>query len=900
MSFRQWRAFVGPRYNHYNWIGVTVGASVDNRGYAWDATTRPLVTEVVDHTITTLQVDTDVVYANAGGVWVYGTYGKAGEYVRYTGKSFNLLTGATREEPTANNHNGYHELDELVSQWLLLDDDDGTLRYTISYDSTLTATTWEGTIQGFKGRHWAIRNNHLIVIQERASPGGAWLNLLLGVIDAPNWRDDANREARWSVKFRSLDSVYRGQKVKGVRVGQLDIAKQSSASSTTPLVLASDERDSNDFLIAEADFDAEKAIDGDNGTLWIAERFMGTAMDYSYPNSDGRNNDGLKFSQLYINPPPDAPPRSRWIELILMTGSASGYTLYSATGTPLDAAWGPLGLDSMGPGDLAILCEDRTVFERMNPLASPKVILENAGFFGHIDPTGGAMRLRLGALNLWRSWIEWGHGNGGIQHGDAPSGSYGTRITAPQPGQNMRYNHGWSGTSNSWDFWQVGKIRHAGYKISTSPDEWIMVTLPGLGLKSRDQISASAPGNGGKLYIVDAAGNPSTSGMPGSGTIQIGSERITYAAKDHESITLAGSGARGASSTTAAGHAANDPVWLVEGGIVTDAHMIQKLNWRRFGGTIYPHKFGVYLSALLNPRSPTEAGNSADYTQVQGLDTNTDSAWEWTFSPPVRAKAIVIRVERMTTDPARPRISEIEAILDPTYYLSSLWQVDGSSVYSVLNNLFDQAGAPAGMLVDGGNTPTISNTETGDDSFWTVATDLAEFTGCKLTVGKNSMVTLSPDTFWSGSPSYTHTWDETNIRDIQKADRNDLAVSQVKLPWRNAAGTDSGTAVYPATAGAIGAVLELDEQIYSNSFAAHTAAVKKWYLAHFPFTVVIESAISYPSMAPGEIHRVRWAWNLTDGVQERLYIVTGVDHWIEKAFAYTTVYLQQIERLVGY
>lgn len=900
MAYYQWRALVGPRYNHFSWWTLNYGSTTPNLIDQKSV----LGTNITNPAATTIALSNASLLPSAAGVWIGGSFSHVYEYVQYTGKSGNNLTGCVREPTGGNNHNGLHESDEIAYVWFPIDDDDGNLRFSLNMDAGMAAINWEGAIRGYKARHWALRNNHLIVIQVREGAVDSWKIEMVGVIDSPDFRDDTERIAPWSVRIRSMESIWAAEEVKGIRIGNLDIANGASAAGTTPLVMAFDERDSGDYTAAYPSFDAAQVVDGDDGTLWIAEKFMGTEMTYTFPNSDGEQQWGLRFNQLYINPPPGTPAGAKWIELVLLTGSFSGYTIYARDGQSANYPWTLSGTSVDTPG-LIILCEDQVIFEKLNPLASPAVIRQNADFFARVLPAGGDIWLRLPAIDQWQNRIAWGNGagTGNFPHEDAPSGRFdsGNLLDAPGVGQTMRYIHDADGGTVSRNYWNIGKVKHAGYKIKTTPDEWVTITLPGMDLRLKGDITASVPGNGGFLEIVDSAGNPSTAGLwPTDGTIQIGDERINYASKHETGLTLAASGARGAGGTTAAAHDEGDPVYTVDGGVVSNAHALKSIAWRRFGGTIYPSHFTVRTSPHLEPRTPGDSNWQNDYTTIASPSGATASSWEHDFSGPTRVQTIVVQIERMTTNPARPRLNEVEAVIDPILYLSSNWLDNGVNTHELIETILVRGGFPAAAISVTGGTSQLSNLETGVEAMWGLVADVAEFTGVRVVVGRDSKINIAADTFWTGTPAHSHTWDETNISGIEKADRNDLKVSQVKLKWRSPDGSESGEEVYPASPGIIGAVLETEELIYASSSAAQAAARKRFYLAHYPYTVVIEAADSHPTMKPGEVHRVQWSWNRQDGVIERLYLVTAVDHWIEDAHWYTTVYLQQIERVLGY
>ena len=899
MAFYQFRALVGPRYNHFDWSGFGYGDTT-----SFDISSV-IAAEIADSSVTTFPLVSAATFPSAGGFFVGDSSGTAFEYVQYTGKSTNNLTGCVREPSGVSNHNGYHEADETAWFWYPLEDDDGTLRFSLNYDATLSAQTWDASLRGYNARHWALRNNHLIAIQTRTSPTGTWALELLGVIDSPTFHDTPDRYGQWAMTIRWVGNVWANQRVKGTRVGNFDIAKHATASGSTSLVLASDERDSDDYTQAEPTFEPDKAVDDDAATLWIAERFMGVEMDYTNPNADPENDQNIKFNQLYLNPPDDAPPRARWIEIISFTADGvQGVSLYSANDT--EAVILDLSSATINTDEVLVICEDESIFTQLNPVATPTAVIEASSFFDHITAAGGDMWLRNSMS--WLSRVAWGDGHhstdgANFPHVDAPTGQYGsgTLIDVPAKGQTLRYIHDTTGTTEATDFWDVGKVHNAGYKVSTTPDQWLAITLPGMGLFLKADITSDEPSDGDYLDIVDAAGNGSTAGLPNSGVIYVGGEYIQYQSKDEDGVTLAASGARGyTGGTSAAAHDAGDPVYIVESGVITNAPMLSSVAWYRYAGSV-PKNFTVSRSNILEPRTPASTGWQADYTQIEDVNDNTDTEWAYTFGSSTRVQTLLIEVEKMTEDPGRPRINEVSAILDKAYYLSANWQDNEISTHALIENILVDAGWPAGAIDNNGGTTVLSDVETAEDAAWVVAVDLAEFAGVKLTVDRVSHLSIAADTFWtSSSPTYSFTWDETNVADIQKSDRNDLSVAQVALNWRTPDGTDGGIEYYPATPGIAGETLEIKEQAYASSAAAQAAAIKKYYLAHFPYTVVIEAAGSYPTMAPGYIHRLVWSFNTSDGEIERLYLVTGVDHWIEDADWHTTVYLQQIQRLVGY
>lgn len=945
-DFYQTRILVGPRYNHFPaWVyiqqdkaGLTIGESTFLR-HLEDMTTT-LSSSIANSSVTTIALTDATHFFDGGGTtaygaWIYGTNGKAGEYISYLDKSSNNLTGCAREPSTAANHGGVHAGGETVQVFYELVDNDGIFKFSTSMDDQLATVTWEGQAQGLKARHWAIRNNHIVVVQCRNAEGTAWINKACGIIVNPTFRDKGDetvqsRTSQWQFKIFGRSHLVAKQKIRGVRVGMRDLAYSSSASGAPGLGLAFDERASGDYKAADPDFGPSSAVDGDADTLWLAERFVGTPINYlaelpEFEAGVGNGNvDRLKFDQIYVNPPPEAPALAKWIQLRYVTddGDIDDYILYAADGDTLITYEIPK--NDLGKAGLIVICESSSVFSEMNPASEADLVLENPGMITHLKASGGDLWLRR--KGLWLSRVAWGDSShsGSFPHPDAPGGIYGGgAIPAPGVGETLRYLYdpdyitgvlGLPAPTMPKEMWQSSLIKAGGYSIDETPQQ-IVISLPGMGLYLRDDITSSVPGNGGKLYIVDESEGGSTDGLPHMGIIQIGSERISYQHKENDYLLLSASGARGADSTTPAAHVAGDAVYLKWADKITDAHMFSKIEWKRpAGSTENPVDFTMYRSSVIDPRDPGDTNWQADYVDPSG-DYDEDavpaimtghSGTSWTFEfpeeSPQRIKKLILEISRMTSDPARPRINEVSMTVDSGYYQSALWKENGITAGQLIKDILVLGGYDADGITVVGGTAALSELETAADQCWKVVADLADFAGCRVTEDLCSHITIAPDPFWVASTpmSSTKTWDETNAQGIEKVDRNDIQVSQVKINWRSPDNSTRGVEVYPATPGIIGEVVEMDEAIYANSAAAQTAARKRFILSHYPYTVILEAADSEETVMPGQIHTLNWSFNAADGEFSRQYLVTGADHWIEDGHWYTTPFLQQIERVLGY
>lgn len=863
------KVYIGPYHLHYDWSGLNLGASFS---LGSSTTTSGQVSGA-----TTLAIGSATGYGTAGGVFVGPNgSGQAWEYEQYTARSGTTLT-VTRELTTDREHNGVHSNGALVYQFYPVTTNDGQLTITEECDDNVSTITWRATLSGVKAPQHVMRNGHIVVVTTN-SDGGSYTIALVGFVDSPTITDDKLRNAEWSLNVVSSAALVAEVDARGVRVGDADLADAGSASSVQELVLPFDERYSGDFTAANPDFSASSAIDNDLSTLWIGEHFTGTDYWSNSPNSDPENGFDLAFAHIYINPPAAAGPGARFIELRVRTSTyVRGFTLHAANGGSGVETWIFNGPGDVEDGGSIFLVEDEETFSRLNPLAQSAATYENRTFFQNaITPTGGELWLRLGELNIWQSRVQWGDANGYINHEDAPEETWsGPRLPVPLVGQTMRYI--WTNSSGTAaDYWETDYVRHAGYNIDDDDPMWIMTTLPGLGLKTAMPMSISYPLSGDILTINGPDDKYSTDGLPSSGTLFTGDEKISYSSKTDQWVVVSG---RGADGTTPTGHSEGDEVYVMDGSTPTDAYLVGGIGWTR-NGTIYPKWFKIYTSNLIdNVRTPDDDDYSTDWTLQDNVTNNASNNYFATLTN-TRVKHILIEIMSMTADPARPRINEINALMDSSLHNPDLWLAADTSAGNLITQLLVNAGIPIGAISHSG-TAAVAEAVTADDNAWTVVADLAEYTGCRVTVQRDSKFVIAVDTFWTGTPSIATTWSRSTAVSVQKSFRKVAPVSQVILTWKTPDGSESGKIYYPTTAGR-GTKLEKAETLYASSSAATSAAQRLYFLRLYPFEAQVVAATDASAKRAGEAHEIVWQFADDMQVMDRLYIVMSAEHTLTK------------------
>ena len=890
MTIQEWRAFIGPRYEP---------ASAAYRHEWW---TPGNLTDTAELDTTLADGATTIVLATAGsldtrgGAWIgpNGT-GQAWEYITYTGKTATDLTGITREAGATREHNGIHTAGAIVRQWWEITDDNGTLRLTEELSESLAAITWTAAIEGIKAPPPPLRPDHVVVIQTRET-GGAWSTYLVGFVRGPKIRDDYQRLRQWSIEITSIAGILASQQAPGIKVGEYNLARYGSATSDTELADPRKEQMSGDFVGSSPDLAAKSAIDDDSDTLWIAERFVGTPADYTpIPGTDGDNAyEKVFLTQARINRWPGEGAKSRWLEFCVKGQTFPALALMTSDWTNTVSV-GRLTGWSSSTGDTVIFCEDESTFRALNPHAEPtKLVQVGSLFFDSLDVASDAVGFwNLTAGSVFSAAYSWG-GNNRIDYtfgaGGASPSWLGDPIPAPQPGEIIRYNYD-SGATQPADHYIVDYVDMAGYKANDGEDPWLLVTLPRLQLALAANITDSAPGIGAELSLEDSDGNPSTIGLETTGTLQIGTEQITYSARSTGSVTVS---ARGANSTTAASHLAGDPVRVISSGFATNGRLINRIEWSRTQAP-YPEEFRIYRSAYDEQRNPGDDTWASDYTLVADVSAHASADYGIDLSPAVRATAVLILVDKMSADPARVRINDLRVIGSTAEYPSGI-AIAASDTDDVIAAILTAAGANVGITNTGPSTQ-INKVTTETGAAWAVAADMADYGGCILDCTRTGPITVAANPLRAGTLTPAATIDEDEIAALEYAQPPYTPVHYIRLPWRDPEGDDQDPVEYPASHPTSAVPIDLEPAAFEGSAEATAAATRRYGLLRYPTIFVAQLATPQPySLRPGAV--LTLGWSLEQGTQDiaRTVIVTSVDNELSAHRWTTVLQLRQIDR----
>lgn len=890
----QWRAFIGPRWRTATEAGADLWTQIAAGTLTPQADTTLAAT--LSDGATSASLAAASTWPSANG-WAYigpNGSGEAWEYISYTTRSSNTISGITREASAGREHNGTHTSGAAARLFWPLTTDNGQLTVNIEANADLSAETWTAQISGVTIPPVAIRNNHLILIQTREDPADAWQVFLCGWIQAPRTRDDYQRRGDWAISIVPAARLIGEAQTDGIRAGAIDLARHGSASSDTPLAYALREITSGDFVAADPGLEAGNVIDGDPNTLWIAERVKGT------PDTAGFISPfdlGFFFSQLYLVRQPGDTRPSRWLEYFCGNQTLSRMELTNGNKKAVSVGFNNLACKF---GDRLIFCEDRATFEADHPLAKPARIFQiGSQWFNDIRTAGDAICWYNPNGGTWTGrTFAWGDGydhptRDADDGGDGPDW-VGAKVTAPQPGQVMRYYYT-AGQTWAYTQYRTDYLDHAGYAIDDGTDPWIIVTLPGLGLIIDADMTAGSPAAGATLRIVDESGGATTGGLPSSGTIQIALEQISYSSKSDAGIVIS---ARGANSTTAAAHAKGDRVYVVDStGTATDGQPIREITWRRRAGGSVPARFYLYRSGLETVRNPSQSGYGNDYEELASVSNHSAATYTITLSPPRRTRHVLLQFEYMTTNPGRPRLNELEAYINESAYGTATWISGSPSAAAMIAQVLINAGLPSAAITQSSGTATITGFTTAKDKAWRVAVDLADYAGAYIAQPLTGLITIQPNTLWTAaSLTPASTFSRSNAKAIEISQILDMSISQVIVNWRTPDNSASGQEKYPATPLTVGAPVELDEAIFANAGAAQNAAKRRFLQGRYQYQIAIECAEGKPTIRPGAVYTLDW--QLAEDMQpiQRTAIVTAVDHQIANGQFATVLTCIQSER----
>lgn len=871
----QYRVWAGPLYKpygdtyYYDWTQHNVGGSFGTpSGLSLSATLSSGATSAtLGGSIAS--------WPSAGGVWIGPNgSGQAWEYCSYTkgaGSTINLV-----REPTLNReHNGIHTSGATVLRWLELT---AVTRVTTNrnLNEELNTITWDIELEGVKFRQAALRNHHLCVIEQKPQ-GGSWIIYAVGWLETPRVKDDGKKQRAWSARVVTLNTLMDRTPIDGVRAGPFDIGRGASVTASDTLGAAWKERASGDYVAASPDFSGDSTTDGDTSTCWFGERYLGTEPTVAINNDPMVIQSGggvtLIISEIHIALPAGQPDGYRWLEIrnIGVSAIVDGVALYVLASTDANDTISFSGL-SLPVGGTIIVCEDQERFQEENPTANPNVIYNlpshgHSNFLKNCALTGGALGLHrpasvLGA-QVWLHVVAWGTGTqcaamlDGVTTFYSPTFS-GTSVTAPTASQTMRYNFANSATARN--NWTLDLMHTPGYAMNDGKKSWLMLELPALNLSLKAGISSGYTGavsvwNGSAL---------STVGLPSSGTIQIGSEQISYNTRTLTTINLT---ARGANSTSEAAHVAGDAIYIVDGGVAVDAHLIKSF--------VLEHK-SIYATAGTvrtrkidyQPRDPSDSGYTGDYDASQAW-TGASTTIIVTLSASRRARWMLLEIDSMSVNPARPRLHNWQIVIDDATFDSNLYLTSGSNAGQLAARIASNEGIPASAVSSSAAVTLPDGFVPARATAWGMLQALALYANLIISIGLDSKITVTGNTFWFASVySPGATWTRVNASRVEIVLNTAKAIGQVIVNWKN--GGNSGSESYPATL-ADGELSEFDEQLIVDAASAQQSARTRYYLSRYPYVVVIE--VVGTASLPGAIVTMQWQVDNTMQAMDRDYVV---------------------------
>jgi hypothetical protein len=908
-----WTAWIGPRWtpgsdsHHFPWEAYVEGAAFVAR-----ADTTLANTLAAGATSATLATATSL-WAK-GGCWVGPNGGGEGwEYVEWSGLAGAVLSGLTREDVATGEHNGNHTAGAAVRYWWpLTNSNDGRLHLQYALNEELSASDWQIELSGVNVPRYALRNRHLVIIATKPTLAAAWSVYAVGWLDNPQAVDDENHFGVWKANVISIGGVLGHVQGVGVRVGPLDLAKAGKAEASSTLKSAWKESLSGDYNSLGARFEAQNVCDGDPTTLWIAEQVVGPAPNF------GQYPAGVHVISMQLNWLPTYEKGYRYIHIV---GAARyGAILCNAYGNTVQ-----LPEDSFN--GTAVICESKAKLLEMYPqIGDTDVSYCEIGpdWFDALNLTEDAINLNsegwligtiwwgpVGSTNQLQPWyMDGGDQVWGPQMGLPCIPSW----TDPNVGAKGIYVLRWRAPYGTFDDglgWAYDSADHACYVIN--PEKiWdrprLVVRLASMGIVLAEDITATVPGVGGVLALTDAGG-AATGGLGAAGVVMVGAERIAYSSKVAGGLVVS---QRGNGGTVARAHGAGEAVLAYDDNafVFSDGHPLRGVGWRRYGGTMYPRKFQIYGSVLTSPRFPAwtwhverEQDWRADWTLLEDMGT-----WAWdtydspAFSPPRRLRWLMIDFDELTTtpagEPARPRINEICAFADESFYDANTWLAAGTSASVLLRRLLENAGVPAACI----NTTWVSGISvaalsTADDNAWKVIRDAAAYLGVRLKVTLGSVISVVDNSTYTTQPwVYAAVLDRANVARVENAWESGSPARQVSLSWVNGAGTVKGVVRYPSSPAEFGADVELGPYLLADAASALNVAARRYWLMRFPYQAVVQLANDNLVLRPGDVVQVNWQFVSGEQLWRRAALVTAVDNVLEDGVWTTVLTVRQLER----
>lgn len=531
----------------------------------------------------------------------------------------------------------------------------------------------------------------------------------------------------------------------------------------------------------------------------------------------------------------------------------------------------------------------------------------SAGSTGNVAELFDVMETGRGTMTVRTDYdvtihsLRWG--SDGVAPGLGDSALWSSANTVAPSGipdpQTLRLIYAPTTPSEPADYWQSSQIHTPGYESNVT--EWLLIELPRMGLS----LAADAYSGATSLLIQSDAGVPSVDGLPGTGTVQIGSEQITYSAINRTTGAISG-------FTTTAAHSAGDPIYVVSGGIAIDALPVSAISIKRLANVPELEDFVIRVSPYQQVRTPDDASYTTDYTSsvtvVAESGTNYSTAtvggnyvgtWDVSGSLP-RIRWILIEITKMATVPYRAAIHEVDITYDTGVFDSGTY-LSGVTIGESIAALLDNAGFPSAGYSNSATTDVDGyTTEPGE--LWPVILDLADFGNKRIVVGRDSKVTITDDALMVPSSADMDgtlpaeaaqlTKDNTIYHEFNSI--NGRKVGQVELQWKSPDGESEGTAKFPATQDTFGRTEILGPHIYADGTAATYAAARRYWLLRRPHAALWEIAGNGSSHRPLRVYGGTWPW--ARRTMDRTYLSVGADHELANGAWSTVVQTVQISR----
>lgn len=917
MALLYTRVFIGPRYaeKDQGWNWTVVDKLSTNISDSVTPTSVNAVMSSVDTSVTVLDTST---FPNIGGIWI------SNEYMEYGSKTATSFDDLVRTAPVA------HGPPESVKLWWGPIKHSG-ITFTKRSLSNYAVTDWTAEIRAMHVPPQVVASAdgyyHSVLVEGRADHVSDWELVFHGWIEMPAYTDDGQHVRIADFSVVSISEPLNQHLTKSLTTGEIDLAAGSSADANRYLQHSWKERDSGELLTAVPKLDESSAIDRDPLTIYISDQMVGTSKYTSSPNDphvlwDNKLNIWTQFviSHIYLQSPTGYLTEGyRFIELTIIPqpgGEARvrDHVLRSETNV-LDV-FCDIGGQTLKAADKIILCESQTLWEEQWPTNDAVLIVELDFDWDDIAIAGDSIAFqRLHGDEEWSHGVSWGTGITGrvvaSSSSETPDWKWDRTIedtpfvSAPSAGEAIAYNYkGTDGLNTSVipkDYWELDDnpvIAHFPDDYTRDQKEFsIMLTLPQMQLTLAENITAAVPGNGAALKISNGV-EVTNQGLDASGTIQIGSEQITYSSKTPDGSILVS--ARGANSTTPTSHLAGTPVQILDNGIMSDAFRINeiRIGWR--AGAPYGWGIHTYATAWPQQRRPGTPNFADDWTYLgyitggtalTDLGNNIDgyviSAADDRYSH------VMFLIEKMSVDPGRVKISEIWVDPSDSTYDSHVWEADPDPIaHQVYNKLINDGGMHTSKIILWVTSPKIIGYTTETSNCFDVCSDMADFGSFGLNVFRDGEIETTYYTVWNldwGISSKT--WTRANANNIAISPEREK-IDGVEILWRNYSDPTENSEIYPSGTDqrltkTIGPVTLLDQT------AATNYAQRAYKLYSKPATIILETDEDILDNYPNEVHSLSWEF-LDEPITTIDAVVESIDHYFEGTRFRSVVNLRRI------